>query len=75
MTLRDRQRDHYYRQLDRLFPGLRQKYEQAFGNHYSAPAQQPARLELTFNSLIQRFGMQRGVAPYQSRTTTQLPLF
>ena len=34
MTLRDRQRDHYYAQLDRLFPGLRARYEQTFGARY-----------------------------------------
>jgi DNA repair photolyase len=75
MTLRDRQREYYYQQLDRLFPGLREKYERSFGERYSAPAQQPARLELAFNDLIQRFGMQRGVRPYQRPAPNQLPLF
>jgi len=36
MTLRDRQRQYYYTKLDLLFPGLRPRYEKAFGEHYSA---------------------------------------
>jgi DNA repair photolyase len=75
MTLRDRQREYYYRQLDRLFPGLRDRYEAAFDNRYSAPAQQPARLELTFNTLMQRLDLQRGVPPYEALAARQLPLF
>jgi DNA repair photolyase len=35
MSLRDRQRAYYYDKLDKLFPGLRQRYERTFGNQYS----------------------------------------
>ena len=42
MTLRDRQRAHYYAQLDRLFPGLRKQYERRFGDRYSASANRRA---------------------------------
>ena len=35
MTLRDRQRVYYYSKLDELFPGLRAKYEAAYGESYS----------------------------------------
>lgn len=31
VTLRDNQRDWYYRKLDGLFPGLREKYERKYG--------------------------------------------
>ena len=36
--LRDRQRAYYYRQLDRHFPGLKQRYIHKFGRDYFAPA-------------------------------------
>ena len=51
MTLRDRQRAHYYAQLDRRFPGTREKYERAFGERYFAPAAGVARLEALFDEL------------------------
>ena len=35
MTMRDRQRAYFYRQLDALFPGTRQRYEKAYGEDYS----------------------------------------
>ncbi len=35
VTLRDGNRQYFYAQLDRHFPGLRQRYEQAFGSRYS----------------------------------------
>ncbi len=35
MTLRDRQREHYYSRLDESFPGLRERYERVFADAYS----------------------------------------
>lgn len=34
MSLRDRQRDYYYKNLDVHFPGLRQKYEKRYKDRY-----------------------------------------
>lgn len=51
VTLRDRQRLHYYAQLDHLFPGLRARYERAFGDRYHAAAQNTPRLEAAFEEL------------------------
>ena len=75
MTLRDRQRAHYYAQLDRRFPGTREKYERAFGERYFAPAASAARLEAVFDELVARFGLQRNVAPYRPAEVNQLVLF
>jgi DNA repair photolyase len=48
MTLRDQQRAYYYRQLDRHFPGLKQRYIHKFGGDYFAPADKSEELyELT----------------------------
>jgi DNA repair photolyase len=57
MTLRDRQRAYYYDKLDRLFPGLRSRYEKAFGERYSASAQNAGRLRKVFNDLCQECGI------------------
>jgi len=75
MTLRDRQREHYYQELDRRFPGLSQRYQQAFGERYTAPAASADRLEALFEELIDRYGLQRNVAPYEPVQVRQLGLF
>ncbi len=64
MTLRDRQRAYYYAKLDHHFPGLRARYEKAFGERYSAPAQNQARLEQTFIKLCRQYGIK-----------TKIPIF
>lgn len=51
MTLRDRQRDYFYRQLDRYFPGARKRYEDSFGFAYEAPS--PKQV-LLFRHLAER---------------------
>jgi DNA repair photolyase len=75
MTLRDRQRATYYDQLDRRFPGLRQRYERAFGERYHASASGAARLEKLYVELTDHLGLQRTVAPYRSAEVEQLALF
>jgi DNA repair photolyase len=57
MTLRDRQRVYYYTKLDHHFPGLRVRYEKAFGERYSAHAQNRARLEQVFIALCRQYGI------------------
>jgi DNA repair photolyase len=57
MSMRDRQRDYYYEQLDRLFPGLRPRYERAFGEHYECPARNGKALSDLFKSLCARYGL------------------
>ena len=34
LTLREGSREHFYRQLDRLFPGLKERYIRAYGTQY-----------------------------------------
>ena len=38
LTLRDGNREYFYRQLDRLFPGLTEKYILTYGNQYVIPS-------------------------------------
>ena len=64
MSLRDRQRRYYYAQLDKLFPGLRVRYERHFGEHYACQAMDAERLERVFNDLCSRYGI-----------ATRMPLF
>lgn len=73
VTLRDRQRDYYYAKLDRLFPGLRLRYERAFGQRYSATSPQAKRLTQLCRELCDRYGLALKMPVYQP--PTQLALF
>jgi DNA repair photolyase len=75
MTLRDRQREHYYQELDRRFPGLSERYRQAFGERYFAPAAGAKQMEALFEDLTSRHGLKRNVAPYEPVQAKQLVLF
>jgi DNA repair photolyase len=80
MTLRDRQRRYYYTKLDQLFPGLRPRYEQAFGERYSASARNAHQLGQIYAESCADFGIatQMPVFTPQKRLhagKNQLPLF
>ncbi|HTX92284.1 MAG TPA: radical SAM protein [Anaerolineales bacterium] len=55
MTLRDRQRSYYYEKLDHHFPGLRTRYERAFGERYSAKARDHFALEKLFGETCRKY--------------------
>ncbi len=57
VTLRDRQRDWYYARLDELFPGLKQRYEHAFGSRYSCGARDGRRLYAKFSAECKKHGL------------------
>jgi DNA repair photolyase len=44
VTLRDRQRAHFYRQLDRHFPGLSDRYRRRYGDRYGCDVPHAERL-------------------------------
>jgi DNA repair photolyase len=79
MTLRDRQRAHYYAQLDRLFPGLRPHYEQQYGTRYSAAARNAKQLEQIFREACERHGIATRMPFYEPApplgSAAQLELF
>ncbi|MEA3336598.1 MAG: radical SAM protein [Chloroflexota bacterium] len=75
MTLRDRQREHFYGELDRRFPGLSRRYRRAFGDSYFAPVDRIGELETVLDDLITRFGLLRRVPPYRPVDAQQLSLF
>ena len=57
LTLRDGNREYFYAALDRFFPGLRARYEAAFGGAYACSSPNRARLWTVFNDLCARYGM------------------
>lgn len=57
LTLRDGNRQHYYRKLDEHFPGLRARYERTFGADYLLPSPQSAELMEIVRTACERQGM------------------
>ena len=73
MTLRDRQRTFYYDKLDTLFPGLRLRYEAAFGGRYSAEARNAHRLAQVFNELCAQKELATHIPRFTPRKRIQHP--
>lgn len=59
MTLRSGDREYYYAQLDRLFPGLKQRYIKEFGERYEIPSPRGGALWRLFCSLCDKYGIER----------------
>jgi DNA repair photolyase len=57
MTLRAGSRDHYYSCLDRLFPGLKRRYIETFGDAYECPSPDNGRLTAIFTAECDRRGI------------------
>ena len=74
MSLRDRQREYYYQQLGRLFPGLREQYERAFGDRYGCSARNPKQLADLFYSLCQQYGLETRIPAAKVQKAEQLSL-
>ncbi len=75
MSLRDRQRAYYYKQLDRLFPGVRQKYERAYGDRYSCDVPDASRLYRLVEELCAHYGIATRIPQYAPQAMQQLSLF
>lgn len=57
LTLRDGNREYFYRKLDAHFPGLRQKYERTYGLSYEVGSPNNARLMRIFDSICTEHGI------------------
>lgn len=57
MTMRDRQRAYFYEQLDRLFPGLRAKYEARYGENYSCGVPRAKELSRSVHEACTHLGL------------------
>lgn len=71
VTLRDRQRAYYYAWLDRLFPGVRRRYERAFGGRYACGARDPDRLAAALQEACARNSLATRVPPAPEQSPIQ----
>ena len=58
MTLRDGDRQYFYEQLDKHFPGMKDKYIRTFGNAYEIPSPNHAYLWKLIRETCRRTGME-----------------
>jgi DNA repair photolyase len=75
MTLREGQREYYYEQLDKRFPGLREKYEQAYGNTYSCNVPNASNVMHKITVLCQSLSIPLKMKFYKPTENQQLKLF
>ena len=79
VTLRQNQRAHYYRQLDRHFPGLAERYRDLYGDAYWCASPRHRELYGVFSVACQRRGllytMEEIVRAYKPPRAEQLSLF
>ncbi len=57
LTLREGNREYFYRQLDRHFPGLKGEYIKRYGNQYEVPSPNSRPLMALFHSLCGEMGL------------------
>lgn len=57
LTLREGNREYFYKQLDRLFPGLKEKYIKTYGYRYEIESPNGRRLMQVFHQKCAAYGM------------------
>ncbi|HEX2937166.1 MAG TPA: radical SAM protein, partial [Bacteroidales bacterium] len=75
MTLREGQREYFYDQLNRRFPGLKERYIQTYGNTYSCNVPHAHNLWHKLNALCQSLSIPVKMEYYKPIENQQLKLF
>jgi len=57
LTLRDGNREYFYAQLDRRYPGLKERYIRTYGNAYELPSPREGQLLALFHEACERYGI------------------
>ena len=57
VTLRMNQRDYFYEKLDKLFPGVKEKYIYRYGDSYNCASPHYNRLRKVFAEECERYGL------------------
>lgn len=81
LTLREGNREYFYAQLDRKFPGLKERYIKTYGNAYELPSPRQGELMALFHEACEAYGIWHDndrIFQYLNRfeeKTTQLSFF
>lgn len=57
LTLRDGNREYFYAQLDRYFPGMKARYNQRYGNSYEVLSPYQQELSELFHNTCEKYGI------------------
>lgn len=79
VTLRPGSREYYYQKLEAHFPGVKEKYIQAFGNSYECSAPNWSELSDVFQTEVKKVGLAVKAPVFEPRnrsgSQSQIPLF
>ncbi|WP_106830409.1 SPL family radical SAM protein [Parabacteroides pacaensis] len=75
VTLREGSREYLYKSFDRLFPGMRQQYEQRYGNQYECFSPHYQKLWECFLMLTDKYNISSKISMYNPGLPRQLSLF
>ncbi len=75
MTLREGQRDYYYGQLDKKFPGLKENYMIRYGHDYSCNVPDHSHLWNLFQTTCKKVGLACSMKFYEPQNPVQQTLF
>jgi DNA repair photolyase len=71
VTLRENQREHYYQWLDKLAPGMKEKYQRRFGKRYICESDNAKRIENYLKNACEKYNiaytMPKIIAEYQKK--------
>jgi len=79
VSLRPGSREYYYHKLDQLFPGLKEKYINKYGDQYQCSVPRWRELNKAFQEEINRTGIKNRIPVFEpekrTENTNQIPLF
>lgn len=64
VTMRDRQREYYYKKLEENFPSIKEKYIKKYGNYYSCRSENSRKLTSIYNEYTVKYNLKKRVEPY-----------
>lgn len=71
ISLRDQQKECYFNQLEKLFPGLREKYEKQYGRNYVAESLRKEFLENLLIKLCKKYDIATYINRFPERKRVQ----
>ena len=75
MSMRDRQRAYFYAKLDALFPGLKDRYIETYGENYNCPSPNADALYRRLHALCEKYRIATSVKPSLAPSSEQPRLF
>lgn len=70
MSLRDRQRDYFYENLDKNFPGIKEKYEKRFGDRYKCSGRNITKLNYALKNACSKYGISLKMPYYENKLSS-----